>query len=449
MAQEKFYQDKISNFPYKNVAVIGMGKSGLAALGLLDYLGINNLAINQGEVETWRGSVLNAYELKQTIFISQTDESIKNKLLDCDLVILSPGIPRDIEILTGLEIPIWCEVELAYYFCENRSKIVSVTGTNGKTTTVSLLEACLEQAQIPYFVGGNIGTPFCEYIFELLTDQRPEAEVIALELSSFQLESMFNFHSHISCILNITFSHGERYNDITPYALAKLRIFNNQTDADFSFVDKQVATTYNLSKQTSLDLEDVESLKNELAKILDFKKVKIVGVHNIKNIFFVYKIWKSLNLSLDIFINSCYSFNGVHYRLERLGEFFHYEVFNDSKSTNWEATQTALNGVLDRGLITLVLSGQKRGHGDERIEVIRPYYKYIKHIYLIGESGVKLSELLKNEISSSYVENFSNLKIEIQKNTHPGVLLFSPAFPSFDQFKSYVDRGEKFFELFN
>lgn len=449
MALEKFYQDKINNFPYKNIAVFGMGKSGISTLRLLDFLKVDHIAINQGEIESWSKPILESLPNLSTKFISQESLELELELSNCDLIILSPGIARELHCFDNIKCPIWCEIELAYYFCENSSKIVSVTGTNGKTTTVSLLEECLKNSGISYFVGGNIGTPFCDYIFELLSAKIAPAEIIALELSSFQLESLFNFKSHIACILNITFSHGERYEDITPYAHAKLRILNNQNSSDFAFIDSEVVNEYKLTHTESIDLDNIENLKNILTQVLDLNAVKIVGTHNIKNIFFVYKIWMALGLDLTFFKNACYSFGGVHYRLERLGEFYCFEVFNDSKSTNWEATETAIKGVFDRGEITLILGGQKRGQGDKRIDVIRPFFKYIKHIYLIGESGEDLFELVKSEISSSYVGNFSALKKEIIKNRRKGVLLFSPAFPSFDQFKSYVDRGQKFLELFN
>jgi UDP-N-acetylmuramoylalanine--D-glutamate ligase len=213
------------------IAVVGMGVSGLSAVRLLDFMGKDVYAINQGDPSIWgNNSILN--ELDEKNKVSQDDAL--SVLKDCELIILSPGIPRDIDILKDLDIPIWSEIELAYQFLSSE-EVMAITGTNGKTTTVSFLAECLEHEGIEHFVGGNIGTPFCDYAFEKLSGKRPKAKIILLELSSFQLESMDGFRPNIAAILNITFSHGERYTNLKDYALAKKHIFDNQKTCDFAF----------------------------------------------------------------------------------------------------------------------------------------------------------------------------------------------------------------------
>lgn len=458
-------QEKITKFPFKNIAVLGMGRSGTSALKLLSLINPDRiLAINQGEPENWSGTVkseLKKFSGSEKIeYISQEALQVEaagksHPLSDYELIVLSPGISRDIDLLKNYQGKIWCEIELAYFFCD-QEKIISVTGTNGKTTTVSLIEECLSHSGKSFFVGGNIGIPFCEYITSVIENKK-RSEIICLELSSFQLESLFSFHSHIAAILNITFSHGERYDSLAPYAQAKLRIFNNQTTHDLAICEKDLFNTYNskvpVSEIIEIDYKKIDTLKEELEKQIDLNKLKIVGIHNIKNIYVVSKIWQKLceisSITMESFVKGCLSFGGVHYRLEYLGKFSDLEVFNDSKSTNWEATETAIIGVQDRGMIYLILGGQKRGHGDKRFEVLLPYKKSIKQVLLIGESGQELFDVMKNEFDVVYVENFLNLKKYVIENKLAGVLLFSPAFPSFDQFKSYVDRGEKFTALFN
>ncbi len=428
------------------VVVVGMGVSGVSALNLLKYLGKTVYAVNQGEVSTWKGSL----DLDEKYLISQNDPRVSEVLKDCDLVILSPGIPRDVEILRNFKGPIWCEIELAYNLLPSHSeKIISITGTNGKTTTVSLLEQCLKASKKEFFIGGNIGIPFCDYTLSVLNGSRKLAEVIVLELSSFQLESLENFRANAAAILNITFSHGERYDDITPYALAKFNIFNNQKSCDFAVIPKGLKEKFSYQfnqniKMIELEDRDLDELKNHI----DLTKLKIVGTHNHQNILFAYKLWTALELPLAPFLEGSYEFAGVHYRLEFLGKYKKYEVFNDSKSTNWEATETAIKGVQARGLITLIIGGQKRGHGDDRIDVLLPYLPSIAKILLVGESGKALEKKLSDHVETSYVTDFDGVFKSINESEVEGVLLFSPAFPSFDQFKNYVERGEKFSKLF-
>ncbi|EQC43741.1 UDP-N-acetylmuramoyl-L-alanine--D-glutamate ligase [Bacteriovorax sp. Seq25_V] len=430
----------------KTVVVVGMGVSGISALNLLKYLGKTVYAVNQGETSSW-GTGLG---LDEKYLISQNDKKLKEVLATADLVVLSPGIPRDVQILKDFKGPIWCEVELAYRLLSSSDeKIIAVTGTNGKTTTVSLLEECLKASGKEFFIGGNIGTPFCDYVLEVISNKRKIAEVIVLELSSFQLESLDTFRANAAAILNITFSHGERYDDIKPYAFAKFNIFNNQQNSDIAIMPQGMMKEFDFKMKSSSSLKLIENSDlDELSNIVDLEKLKIVGVHNHKNILFAYHLWVALGLPIDSFLIGCYSFTGVHYRLEYLGKLRNFEVFNDSKSTNWEATETAIIGVKDRGPVTLIIGGQKRGHGDDRIDVLLPYLSSLSKILLIGESGVGLESKLRPHVKVSYVQDLEGAFKEITSDSKEGVLLFSPAFPSFDQFKNYVERGKKFTNLF-
>lgn len=435
---------------FNNIIVLGMGKSGLSSVRLLKHLGKNVTAINQGEVNQWAENDILS-NLSSDKKISQSDERAREAVNKCDLVILSPGIPRDIDLLKNIEAPIWSEIELGWQFCD--SPVIGVTGTNGKTTTVSFLQECLKHENKPYFVGGNIGTPLCDYAFEYLTKKREKAWVILLELSSFQLESTFSFCPEIGAVLNITFSHGERYSELKDYACAKRNLFN-QMEEGTGIWPVGMWEELNLAKPLTkssqeIDLNNLDSIKMELQKVINLDELKIYGVHNLYNLLFAKRIWEAISGDEQSFKKASQSFGGVEFRLEFLGEWNGLKVFNDAKSTNWEATLTAINGVKDQGEITLVLGGQKRGEGDSRIEVLSPVKKSIKKIYLIGESGKDLLAILKDEYSCEYVETLENLKRELIKSEKDGVLLFSPGFPSFDQFKNYIERGRAFTSLFN
>jgi UDP-N-acetylmuramoylalanine--D-glutamate ligase len=436
---------------YKNITVIGMGKSGLSAVRLLNHLNKNVYAISQGDVDKWGShDILN--KLDSSHLISQSDPKALEVVNNSDLIILSPGIPREIDLLAKTKAQIWCEIELAWQYCN--APVMGLTGTNGKTTTVSFLSECFRHEGKPYFVGGNIGTPFCDYIYEVKTNQRPEAWGVILELSSFQLESIKDFKPKVASILNITFSHGERYNLLSDYAGAKREIFKNMGEGDFSFWpvglwDELGLPMPEVNDYEEISFENVNQIKTELLESYSLDELKIYGEHNLKNLYMAHKMWSQFGGSQQAFQNAINSFTGVEYRLEFLGEKDGLKIFNDAKSTNWEATETALKGVADLGKVNLILGGQLRGEGDDRVDVILPMKENISQIFLVGESGKFLLPLLEKEFQCSYFETLEQLKDGVDKAQLSGVLLFSPAFPSFDQFKNYIERGRKFTSLFS
>lgn len=435
---------------YKNITVIGMGKSGLSAVRLLKLLDKNIWAINQGSVEQW-GSHEILKDLNQSHLVAQDDPKAIEVVNQSDLIILSPGIPRDIDLLKNCQAPIWCEIELAWQYCD--APVMGLTGTNGKTTTVSFLEECFKHEGKPYFVGGNIGTPFCDYIYQRKTGEIDQAWGIILELSSFQLESIQDFKPKIASILNITFSHGERYNLLSDYANAKREIFKNMDESDFSFWPVGLWDELGLKAPEHQSFEEIhfdkiETVKSYLENLFDLTGLKIYGEHNLKNIYMAFKMWDKFGGSKEAFQQAINSFSAVEYRLQFLGEIEGVKVFNDAKSTNWEATETAIRGVRDLGPITLILGGQRRGEGDDRFDILEKYKSHIQKVLLIGEAGEFLYPLMKDQFPCEYVETIQGVKDYSAKELREGVLLFSPAFPSFDQFRNYIERGKSFTELF-
>ena len=232
----------------KRIAVFGMGVSGLSALRMLHALGADIIAINSGDIHSWAKvpGVLDYISL--TSCYSENDLQLPKILEEINLVILSPGIPRDHHLLLPLHergIPVSGELELAYRYLESINKlvpIIGITGTNGKTTTTTFLGEMIDLDHKKVFVGGNIGVPFCDYAFDIF-NQNEEADFILLELSSFQLESIDHFHVNIAIILNLFQNHGERYHSIEDYGRSKFKITNRFTKEDlliypedFSFI---------------------------------------------------------------------------------------------------------------------------------------------------------------------------------------------------------------------
>ena len=208
-----------------NIAIWGMGVSGLSALRFLSKKNHNLFAINSGNPAEW-GQISEVYKYvsKDQCF----DQSQIPQELTLDLIILSPGIdPRIPELARYRDVKKYCEVELAYKNLKRKIPIIAVTGTNGKTTTVTLMAKALEKAGQKVFLGGNIGTPFCD-----ISLNEEQFDYIVLELSSFQLELLEEFRANFACILNITPSHMERYDDFRDYEVAKMNIQNNQMNED-------------------------------------------------------------------------------------------------------------------------------------------------------------------------------------------------------------------------
>ncbi|MFG1482497.1 hypothetical protein ABMA74_06275, partial [Halobacteriovorax sp. HFRX-1_3] len=206
--------------------------------------------------------------------------------------------------------------------------------------------------------------------------------------------------------------------------------------------DLEVKNEYVIRNEHQLDLS-IEKVKEELSEVIDPSKLKIYGEHNLVNTYFVYLMWDAFTGNIKAFQRACEVFNGVEYRLQMIKQDKGHYFFNDAKSTNWEATLTALNGVKDLGDVELIIGGQLRGHGDNQLEKLLPFKNQIKKILFFGESGKVLSEL-NFEIESEYFENLDEI---FKAGFSADVILFSPAFPSFDQYANYVKRGEHFTKL--
>ncbi len=442
----------------KRIAVFGMGVSGISALRLLHALKAETIAINSGEPQTWAKSpgVLD-YTSNENCY-AENDPRLETVLKTIDLVILSPGIPRDHQLLLPLSssnIPISGELELAYRYLESRNKlspIIGITGTNGKTTTTTFLGEMIEMDHKKVFVGGNIGVPFCDYAYDVLSKGNAAlVDFILLELSSFQLESIDHFHVNIAIILNLYQNHGERYTTIEEYALSKFFITNRFTDNDVLIYPEDFPLVAEWAKKQRGKKKSV----NTLAPVskYDLSKFKLPGIHNKVNLNFILLAAEELGLNPEAIQKSIDTFAGVHHRIEYVDGVFglpKFKAYNDAKSTNWDATITAVKAMQDlKAPLYLIIGGKKRGHGDS----ILPYLDFLKSnvdvFYLIGEMASEIENEIKGIAPYKKTMTLEDTVKDLRstKKDEEGVLLFSPGFPSFDQFKNYVQRGEHFVGL--
>lgn len=443
-------QNKALSFNYKNlkVAVFGLGISGVSALKLLLKHGADVEVYNKGAVDEWYVSQgLTTLIAKDKCFSDSDAESLK-RIAHNQLIILSPGIPRDHELLNDVhqkKIPVWAEIELGFEFCQ--LPIIAITGTNGKTTTTTLVGELIKAGGKKVFIGGNIGTPFCEYAREL-----PDVDVVLLELSSFQLESIVRFRPNTALFLNLFQNHGERYTAIDDYGLAKARISLNMSADDRLIYASDYPFIKNWAEKLNVKKIPVDT--EHLPHLFDPKKLKIPGHHNVINATFALLAIENLELDQSKVLEALYAFKGVHHRIEFVENSWGFVAYDDAKSTNWDATITALKAVerSDKN-VSLILGGKKRGHGDSIIPYLQEIQSMAKEICLIGEMGAEIEKellLQKNlNLSFRYLTTIENVVEKLKSEKFTGTLLFSPAFPSFDQFKNYEERGRAFQKALN
>ena len=407
--------------------IFGFGVTGKSTYKYLKSIGFKVSVINSGDVESWRGE-----DAAVNDCFSQESSDALSVINSADFIVLSPGIPRDHHLLLEAQATLTNDIELFYQLKQSSPKIVAITGSNGKTTTVTLLNEMLKNAGKSVFCGGNIGRSPMEY---LLNGEKEE--IVLLELSSFQLETIDQFSADFAAILNIQMTHEERYDDLKDYQAAKLRLFKNKKNGSKFFSDNM---THQLFKDSTI-FDGAENLKT-LKKDYDLSSWAPPGLHNLLNLSLATVIAAEVGTTQEKIQETINTFPGVKNRIEYLGEYGPAKVYNDSKSTNLFSSDTAINSFKDKKVL-LILGGQIRNKNALNFEMLKSVTQKCSRVILFGE----LSEM--KEIKSDYiVRHLSHLHLD-QVYNNEDVILFSPGFPSFDEFKNYVERGNCFREIFS
>ena len=405
------------------IAIWGLGVSGLATVKYLARKTKNTIyLINQGEPESWSDwSVIKNLVSKDQCFNQDKAFMLKDKI---DKIILSPGIDPRIEALQHFKyIEKICDVELVFKDCD--IPLIAVTGTNGKTTTCTIITEALKKYGKNVFLGGNIGIPACEFFLS-----EKKFDVAVLELSSFQIELLKDFHPQIAVILNIDKSHMERYDHVDDYKNAKLLLAKNLREGDYFIAPSEF---HYVGK-------NAHQIKVKKSEKLQFEKMKCVGEHYKSTYFIVETILEYLNISdlspLQELVNE---FPGVHYRIEYIKEYKGLKIYNDGKSTNTASTVLALNQFKHKR-VALLLGGKLRDKSQELKDILDVDCKL--EVFSFGDAA----SYIQKTIGGKKFENLKDCLIEVIKNDFD-VLLFSPAFPSFDQYKNYIERAESFNQI--
>ena len=442
---------KLSSF-----LVLGLKKSGYCATKLLLEKGAVVYVYDQSPNEI---SLKNLSEL-ELLGAKKVNESDLNSILNTiDVLVLSPGVPIDNEIAilaSKLNKRIIGELELGSYFIT--SPIIGVTGTNGKTTVCSMLSHILTLNNYENALVGNIGTPLTSKV-----DTITENTVCITEVSSFQLETTYRFLSHISCILNVTPDHLERHYNIENYAFLKGKLIYNLTKSEYAVLNYNDEIVKSLSEKTKGQivwfsttekvngayLEDGNLVYNGEI-ICAANDLKLRGVHNIENYLAVIAILKLLGLETSQIKQGLITFCGVKHRIQKIKEVNGITFYNDSKSTNPDASIKAIESMDTKTVV--ILGGYDKGLDYTPLFNKIKENKKVESVVLTGMTANSMYKTATSvNVSNVYVVPNFNLAIRLSYliSNQGYAVLFSPATSSFDMFSDYEERGERFIEIVN
>ncbi len=439
-----------------SIAVFGLGKTGKALLNFLlkknDFSKI--YLYNDEDLDTSNDEILNYISLGVEFCFGK--DGLLQIVESVDLIVLSPGVnamSKRFDIIREKGIRIISEIEFAYSYIRNKDiKIIALTGTNGKSTTVSLIYHFLHKSGLDVVLAGNIGNPFIAEVENIKNNS-----FLVLELSSYQLEDIENFKPDISLILNITPDHLDRYGNMGAYLDAKLNIIKNQEMSDYLIyneddeilnkisINNVTKINFSLLKESSnsflLDKSVISKLNGE--KIISLKNNPLKGIHNLENIIAAVTAVLIAGLDAEEIEKNLASFKGLQHRMEFSGSYNGVEFINDSKATNIDS---AIKSSMSFDEDMVIILGGKDKDGDFRL-LDNVLYKQARAILLIGDAQEKIwSQFEQCREKSQKINSFDeavSIGYEILKDDG-GVLLLAPACASFDMFDNFEDRGNKF-----
>lgn len=434
-------------FENKKIFILGMARSGYEAAKVL--------AKHNNQITITDMKDQDTEHIKELIdlgvnFIKSDNPS---DLLDetYDYLVKNPGIKIDhptVQKAERLHIPVTNEVEAAYSFFPKNIKIIAVTGSNGKTTTTTMIYEILKKSSLPVLLGGNIGYPVCS-----LVDIVKDNDILVLEISSHQLHDMKNFKANISIMTNLIPVHLDHFGTYEYYKQQKFKIFNNQTKDDIAILNKEnidIMSRENEIKSTKIYFsskdetncylnKDTIYFNNE--KIIKTNEITVQGIHNYENAMCAIIVAKTLGVSNKIIKQFFKEFKGVEHRIEYVRELNGVKYYNDSKATNTESTCIALSSFKNPTI--LLLGGLDRGHS---FEPLLPFMQNVKCILAYGETKNRIAEFAKE--NGFKVEQYDTLSECVKRSynisTEGDVVLLSPACASWDQYESFEKRGEEF-----
>ena len=435
----------------KKVLIVGAARSGIAAARFLLAQGAIVALTDQKPIEKWTPEALALKEAGVGLLPGEAPSWLLDQL---DVVVVSPGVPATIIPIRYAEragAEVIGEVELAARYLKGR--LVAITGSNGKTTTTSLIGELLRDADMNVQVGGNIGTA----LISMIDSSRDDGWTVA-ELSSFQLETIKTFHPSIAVVLNVTPNHMDRYETFNDYAAAKHRIFMNQTADDVAVInadDPTVSSWASGLRATVLQFSVRKEVENGVflrgreliyreQVLLNVDEMKLRGLHNVENVAAAFAAGIAAGASIESMNATAKRFDPVEHRLEFVTEIDGVKFYNDSKATSVDATLKALEAfATEPGKVVLILGGRGKKAPYAPLEpLIRTT---VRKLILIGEDA----ETIANELGASApFERATDMKDAVSRSFAAAekgdVVLLAPACASFDMFDSFEHRGKVF-----
>jgi UDP-N-acetylmuramoylalanine--D-glutamate ligase len=437
-------------FKNKKLFIIGLARSGYSAAKFLAKRG-NEVVLSESNVNQDEKVIKELEDLGVTVLLGEQVEGLFND--NYDYLVINPGINLNhiyVKYAKKHNIPVVNEVEIAYNLLPNNIKLIAITGTNGKTTTTTIVYEILKRANLPVHLAGNIGFPLCDFI-----DKIKENDIVVLETSVQQLRAFINFKPDIAVLTNIFPAHLDLVDTFENYKMYKKMIFMNQTknqvailnkdDEEVMEITKDIKPTrkyFSSNEKTDIYLEnDAIYYNNE--KLIDTCDIKITGQHNYENIMAAILAVKEFNIDNKIIKEVLKEFAGVEHRIEFVRRINDIAFYNDSKSTNITSTQIALSSFSKPTI--LILGGKERG---QNFYDLKEYVKNTKMIICYGETKERIKEFADTlGIECIVLETLEEVvKASYQLAEPDNIVLFSPAAASLDQFKDFEERGTFFKE---
>ncbi len=414
----------------KRVLVVGLARTGVAtALFCAGHYAMVTATETRAESELGEAPA----KLRAAGVTLELGGHTEKTFLAQDLIIPSPGVPADDTFLLlarSKGITIWSEIELAYRFLEG--KLIGITGSNGKTTTTTLVHHILKAAAMQAYLAGNVGTPLISEV-----EKMDAGSIAVAELSSFQLELIEKFRPNIGALLNLTPDHLDRHKTMEAYAAAKARIFENQTELDAAILnaDDAASAKYAPKKPQVFWFS---------RKVMRAAEIPLAGAHNLENVLAAVIITRLAGVDAPGIAKAVKSFAGVEHRLEFVADIRGVRYYNDSKATNVDATLKALDAF--PGRILVILGGKDKGSDYTVLQ--KPLRERAILALLIGAAADKIEKQIAGSVA---IERAGTLERAVEAASMAAragdVVLLAPACASFDQFENYEQRGRVFKQL--
>ncbi len=441
----------------KKVLVVGLGRSGIGVTRFCASLGAKVVATDRRSEKELGDVAKSLSEIATLELGGHSGEIFKN----AELIVVSPGVPELPEIAAAKKrgIPIIGELELSARFV--KGQVLAVTGTNGKSTTTSLLGAMLSASGRPTFTGGNLGVPLVE---ALGSEAAGQSGTVVLEVSSFQLETVEQFKAHVALLLNLSEDHLDRYASYTDYVAAKARIFERQTARDFAVVNGETEQSecYALAREKSNALvlsfrlergkgvsawiEDhhfIVQLPDHPLERIPLSCFKLPGRHNLQNALAALLAARLAGAKIDACQTALEEFDGLAHRMQFVGELGGVKFFNDSKATNVGSVMGSLTGF--EYPVVLIAGGKDKG-GDYRA-LLSLVGSVVREVILIGAAADRIAQTLEGHLPLHRAKDLDDAVKKGAAIARAGeALVLSPACSSFDMFHNFEERGQVFAE---